>query len=420
VAARRAATVAKPARRTPRSNEPEPSPRPFGVAGLFAGIGGIELGLHAAGHTTRLLCELDPGARAVLEARFPGVALHSDVRSLRSLPSDVQLLCAGFPCQDLSQAGRTAGILGSRSGLVHEALRLLRSERTPWVLLENVPFMLQLGKGAALDVILSELEGLGYRWAYRVVNSRAFGLPQRRCRVFLVAALEADPCTVLFADEAGPPPLRGEDAPRKARAPRPRSAHACGFYWTEGIRGLGWAEDGVPTLKGGSTIGIPSPPAIVLPDGRIVKPDIRDAERLQGFAADWTAPALGAAKRGHRWKLVGNAVTVDVAEWLGLRLLQPGPLAVELGADLVRGTPWPKAACNLGQGRRAVHASEWPVRRPSTPLDRFLEFAPEPLSVKATAGFLKRTQASSLHFPEGFLEAVESHLAYMQSGAPNG
>ena len=97
----------------------------------------------------------------------------------------------------------------------------------------------------------------------------------------------------------------------------------CGFYWTEGLRGLGWAVDAVPTLKGGSTIGIPSPPAIWNSgDGSITTPDIRDAERLQGFDADWTLPALdvGGVRRGHRWKLVGNAVSVPVARWVGDRL----------------------------------------------------------------------------------------------------
>jgi DNA (cytosine-5)-methyltransferase 1 len=379
---------------------------PFGVAGLFAGIGGIELGLRRAGHESRLLCELDPGASAVLADRFPGVELHGDVRSLLTLARDVELLTAGFPCQDLSQAGRTAGIAGARSGLVHEVFRLLEKCKVPWLLLENVPFMLQLARGEALGVIIDELERLGYRWAYRVVNSQAFGLPQRRLRVFLVAALTGDPRTVLFADEAGPPlPL---DSSQK---------RACGFYWTEGIRGLGWAEDGIPTLKGGSTIGIPSPPAIVLQTGQIVKPDIRDAERMQGFEADWTLPALQAARRGHRWKLVGNAVSVDVAHWIGRRLRQPGALAVPMGERLDIGSTWPKAACNVGAGRHRVLASEWPVRIRGVALHQFLQYEPEPLSIRATAGFLRRTDVSSLHFPDGFLATVREHLATMERHA---
>jgi DNA (cytosine-5)-methyltransferase 1 len=380
-----------------------PERAPFVVAGLFAGVGGIELGLRRAGHEAALLCEFDPGASAVLEHHFRGVRLHGDVRTLPSLPHGVDLLTAGFPCQDLSQAGQTKGIAGARSGLVREVFRLLEARPVPWLLLENVPFMLQLARGEALNVIISELERLGYRWAYRVVNSEAFGLPQRRQRVFLVAALDGDPRGVLFADEAGRP------APEPARRPR-----ACGFYWTEGIRGLGWAEDGVPTLKGGSTIGIPSPPAIVLPNGEIVKPDIRDAERLQGFEADWTLPAAAVVKRGHRWKLVGNAVTVDVAQWIGERLRSPGPVVVASGQRLRPGRAWPKAAWNMGDGRHEVDASEWPCVRPRTELHRFLQFQPEPLSVKATAGFLERTTRSSLRFPDGFLDNVREHLARMQ------
>jgi len=74
----------------------------FPVAGLFAGIGGIELGLRRSGHETRLMCENDPGANAVLSARFPEVDLREDVCQLRSLPKDIELLTAGFPCQDSS------------------------------------------------------------------------------------------------------------------------------------------------------------------------------------------------------------------------------------------------------------------------------------------------------------------------------
>jgi DNA (cytosine-5)-methyltransferase 1 len=381
--------------------------RRFAVAGLFAGVGGIELGLRRAGHEASLLCEFERGASAVLEERFAGVPLHGDVRTLGALPERVELLTAGFPCQDLSQAGQTQGIAGARSGLVREVFRLLAARPVPWLVLENVPFMLQLAKGEALNVIISELERLGYRWAYRVVNSAAFGLPQRRLRVYLVAALHDDPRGVLFADEAG---LSAPPRAKRGTASGAGRLEACGFYWTEGIRGLGWAEDGIPTLKGGSTIGIPSPPAIVLPSGGIVKPDIRDAERMQGFEADWTLPAAQVVKKGHRWKLVGNAVTVDVAHWIGERLRQPGPVVVLAGERLAAGQAWPKAAWNVGQGRYAALASEWPCVRPRVSLQRFLQFAPEPLSAKATAGFLERTGRSTLRFPEGFLDAVRAHL----------
>jgi len=83
-------------------------------------------------------------ARAVLAARFPGVPCEPDILRLSSLPEDVELLVGGFPCQDLSQAGLTAGIDGSRSGLVGRVFQLLDERPVPWVLLENVSFMLQL------------------------------------------------------------------------------------------------------------------------------------------------------------------------------------------------------------------------------------------------------------------------------------
>ena len=377
---------------------------PKKVVGLFAGIGGFEVGLTRAGHGTLLLCENDPGANAVLDAHFPGIYRSRDVRTLTDVPDGTHLITAGFPCQDLSQAGRTAGIAGKNSSLIGAVFELLRKRAVPWLLLENVPFMLQLANGRALAVIVDELEGLGYRWAYRVVDSRAFGLPQRRERVFLLASLEADPRAVLLADDAGLPRDHGRDG-------RP----ACGFYWTEGIRGLGWAVDAVPTLKGGSTVGIPSPPAILMPSAEIVKPDIRDAERMQGFAPDWTKPAEAVVKAGYRWKLVGNAVTVDVAHWLGQRLRHPAEYDAGRDRPLAPARSWPKAAWGDGGARATVSISAWPVRAKGAPLHRFLQFNGTLLSVKATAGFLSRAKSSRLRFPAGFLDAVEVHLKRMRA-----
>ncbi len=370
------------------------------VVGLFAGIGGVERGLGASGHDTLLFCENEPAAMAVLSQRFAGIDLHDDVRTLKALPDETTLVVAGFPCQDLSQAGTTKGLAGSRSGLVGEVFRLIEAHRTPWLLLENVPFMLQLGRGEAMNVITERLEHLGYRWAYRVVDSRAFGLPQRRRRIYLVASLEGDPRHVLFADEAGAqaePVLNGHPV-------------ACGFYWTEGKRGLGWAVDAVPTLKGGSTIGIPSPPAIWMPDGRMVTPDIRDAERLQGFPAGWTSAAEAVAKKGARWKLVGNAVSVPAAAWIGRRMRKPGRLMNFETWALADSRRWPTAAYNIGAGRMGVAASEWPVQRTAKPLEDFLKHEPSPLSARATGGFLSRTREASLRFPKGFIAAIENHL----------
>jgi len=375
--------------------------RPLSVVGLFAGIGGVEVGLQSAGHNTEVLCEIDEGAIAVLKSKFPYVKLHDDVRTLKSLPKNVDLISGGFPCQDLSQAGKGAGILdGKQSSLVGEIFRLVSDYKVPYVLIENVSFMLKLDAGRAMSVLTEAFEKLGYMWAYRVVNSLAFGVPQRRQRVIFLASLETDPREVLFADEAEEPFFD----------PNQIGKYACGFYWTEGIRGLGWAVDAIPTLKGGSTIGIPSPPAIILPNGFVGTPNIRDAERMQGFPEDWTEPSSSVAKDSHRWKLVGNAVTTGIFEWVGKRLRVPD----HRGA-LVEGIPmrkrggWAGSGWNVGQGRFETNLSTFPMHIQRPVLEDWLNYEMKPLSLRAISGFLSRTERSGLRFPIGFIDALILH-----------
>lgn len=368
------------------------------VIGLFAGIGGIEVGMHAAGHETVLLCDNDRAAQAVLCARFPEVALVGDVEQLIGLPT-ADIVVAGFPCQDLSQAGQTAGITGGKSGVVREVFRLLNTVRARWLLLENVPFMLQLDKGRAMRYLTDWLEESGYMWAYRVLDTRAFGLPQRRQRVILLASKSEDPREVLFFGDEGEP-----DTPVMDDL-------ACGFYWTEGVRGLGWAIDAIPTLKGGSGLGIPSPPAIYFPDGFIGTPSVRDAERLQGFDPDWTRPAETAGMGRSRWKLVGNAVSVPVARWVGQRLLDP--VAYDSSSDPpIAASRWPVAAWGAAGRAYQVDRSRWPIRQEYTHLHDFLKDDVRPLSRRATAGFLERAlrPETRLRFPDGFLEDVARHI----------
>lgn len=371
------------------------------IAGLFSGVGGLESGLHAGGHETLLLAENWAPASAVLAARFPGVPNRGDIAKLRSLPK-VDLIAAGFPCQDLSQAGKTAGIGGSRSGLVEHVFRLIDKTKVASVLLENVSFMLRLDGGSAMSRLIGEFEARGYRWAYRVVNSLAF-LPHRRERVFLLASKSFDPADVLLVDEAEPAQIESR-----------LDTHAHGFYWTEGIRGLGWGPDCVPTLKNGSTIGIPSPPAILLTTGTIVTPEIRDAERLQGLPADWTKPAEEVGRASMRWSLVGNAVTRPVAEWIGRRLASPGSYDSKRDRSLAESSRWPRAARFDGKSRYEASISEFPVWRDRAPLQIFLAHPTRHLSIRATAGFLSRIEKSSLRFVPGFKESVRSHLAHVR------
>lgn len=368
------------------------------VAGLFAGIGGFELGLETAGHSAILLCENNDHATTVLRRRFPGVPHHNDICTLDELPAGTDLAAAGFPCQNLSMAGDKVGLAGDKSSLVDHVFRLLERSRPRWVLIENVYFMLHLARGAAMETILAALERLSYRWAYRVVDSRAFGLPQRRRRVFIVASDSADPRTILLAD----------DAPDQAFPP-PDSTRPIAFYWTEGRTGSGLTGDAIPPLKAGSSLGIPCPPAVLLPSGRVVTPPIEAAERLQGFPSRWSSALTGKAAR-YRWRLVGNAVSVPIAGWIGERLNNPSTYDERDDAPLDPEGRWPSAAWNIGGHRMAATASEFPLRKRRGRLSAFNTGTWPDLSARALRGFTTRARAGRLAYPAGFVEALEAAL----------
>lgn len=372
------------------------------AVGLFAGIGGIELGFKAAGIECEFLCEIDPGAQSILKNEFPGIDLVGDVKTLKSIPA-TDIVVGGFPCQNLSLAGDNSGIHGEKSSLVNEFFRLISSykKKPKWLVLENVPFMLWQNKGEAMRHVVKRFEELGYNWAYRVVDARAFGLPQRRRRVIFVASQKEDPQAVLFSDAVD------------SNYDIDNGLVPCGFYWTEGRAGLGWAVNGVPTLKGGSSIGISSLPAIWFrSSGLIATPHICDAERMQGFKADWTKTYVDGKelKSGFRCKLVGNAVSVPMAKWLGKRLVHPGNINNSIFGGTYNSGTWPNAAYGSNGKITRINISEYPEKLVYKPLESFLKYPTKPLSSKAASGFLKRARAGSLNFADGFLDAVENHI----------
>jgi DNA (cytosine-5)-methyltransferase 1 len=180
---------------------------------LFAGIGGMDLGLERAGMSCRWQVEIDPYARRVLAKHWPDVPRWDDVRTFppvadandqRKLqpgravsqewgrPRDcccqgrcwcVDLICGGFPCQDISFAGKGAGLAGERSGLWYEFARVVRDLRPRYVLVENVAALLVRG----LDAVLGTLAADGYDAEWFCLPAAAVGAPHRRDRVFIVA-----------------------------------------------------------------------------------------------------------------------------------------------------------------------------------------------------------------------------------------
>lgn len=378
------------------------------IASLFSGIGGFELGFRDAGMTPALFCDVDPHAKAVITSAWPNVPFCGDIRELESLP-EAEVVTAGFPCQDLSQAGRKAGISGERSGLVDHLFRLLETAPPTlrWVVVENVPYMLGLDKGSAMLSLIERFEALGYRWAYRIVDSRAFGIPQRRPRVLLVASKSCYPARALGGEAMG--------VPIDEKPAIVDELAAYGFYWTEGNRGLGWVKNGVPPIKGGSGLGIPSPPAVWVPStGELGKPTIGDAERLQGFPAGWTEPVMANAgtRVGARWKLVGNAVNVATARWLGQRLIRTSLSAVHDNrhAPFDAHSRWPSAAAGERGSRTRLVLTPWPERKAAVPICDFLSEPLTPLSHRAALGFLNRALTTpKLVYSDSFLDFLRGY-----------
>lgn len=164
---------------------------------FFAGIGGIRLGLEQAGHKCVGFCEFDKYARTAYKAMYDteGEWESRDVRTVRTYDiPDADLWCFGFPCQDISVAGKQKGLQeGERSGLFYEIMRLLagrrQEDRPRWLLIENVKNLLSIGNGFDFARLLCEVGGHGYSLQWDTLNSKDYGVPQNRERVFIVCYL---------------------------------------------------------------------------------------------------------------------------------------------------------------------------------------------------------------------------------------
>ena len=162
-------------------------------ASFFSGVGGLDLGFERAGIETVSVSEIDPYACAVLAERFPDAPNLGSITEVdaNDIP-EADIWSGGFPCQDLSVAGKRAGFAGKRSSLAFTFLDLVEQRRPRWLVLENVPGLFSSNKGADFGRLLYEMEQLGYGVSWRTLDARYFGVAQRRRRVFLVASLESD------------------------------------------------------------------------------------------------------------------------------------------------------------------------------------------------------------------------------------
>lgn len=300
----------------------------YAVASFFSGIGGLDLGLERAGFSVRFQCEVKPFCRKILRQHWPDVPLTTDIRTLNheQIP-DAAVWAAGFPCQDLSLArmGPRSGLRGNQSGLFHDFMRLAGERLPRAIILENVHGLLSSHGGRDFAVILQALDELGYGVAWRVLNSKDFGVPQQRRRVYIVA-MHRDPQgpgQVLFEPECSdwnPAPRRSDGAkspsvfqtilgnPRKG--PLVKSVAHCIYAESARHTGTDWSRN-----------------YVWYPKGRVRRFTPNEVERVQGFPEDWTFPFDFDERQADRidslrYHAVGNAVTPPVAEWVGHRLMR--------------------------------------------------------------------------------------------------
>lgn len=298
--------------------------RPPRVASFFAGIGGFDLGFERAGMETVWQCEIKPFCQDVLNYHWPDVPKATDIRDVEiaDIPA-ADVWAGGFPCQDISLArmGPRSGLHGKQSGLFFDFAKLLEAGRPEFVVLENVAGLLSSNQGRDFGLVIRTLADLGYGVAWRVLDSRHFGVPQSRTRVFIVGSL-GDPeaaASVLFEPEC---------SDRDSEKSRPNGEKPISpFAISVGDSKRGFVKKLAHCLYAESArhTGTDwSRNYVSYPEGEVRRLTPLEAERLQGFPDRWTdihrsitdTEKLDSA----RYHACGNAVTVNVISWIGERL----------------------------------------------------------------------------------------------------
>jgi DNA (cytosine-5)-methyltransferase 1 len=288
------------------------------VSSFFAGIGGFDLGLEKAGMQVVFQCEQDRFCQRVLKKHWPDVPCYPDIATLTAeqIP-DSDLWSAGFPCQDVSLAnqGKRRGLEGKRSGLFYKLAEFIERRNPRWLLLENVPGLLNSHKGEDFRVILRTLDELGYGVAWRVFDAKYFGTPQRRRRVFIVASYQSLRSVAVLFDEQTASFSSGESESQEQRAAsRSENCDREANLYSIQHASIGRIHTAGPQAKGYRN------------DGETYTLDSRggaDAacQTLYPFRIRET-PGISRGMDGSRYRSLGNAVAVPIIHWIGSKILQ--------------------------------------------------------------------------------------------------
>ncbi|MBO4211948.1 MAG: DNA (cytosine-5-)-methyltransferase [Oscillospiraceae bacterium] len=288
------------------------------AASFFSGIGGIDLGLEKAGVEVAFQCEILKFGRQVLNRHWRNVPFQEDITKItgKDVP-EVEIFAGGFPCQDLSLAnqGKRKGLEGARSGLFFKYAELIQEKRPRWVFIENVPGLLNSAKGGDFHVVLTTLDELGYGVAWRVLDAKFFGTPQRRRRTYIVASLGTiGAAEVLF--ECGTNPVAD------CQSNRARNFLASGNdeslpesnVFSIQHAGIGRKASAGPQGKGYRN------------DGETYTLDSRgSADAVCKTDAPFGVRAASGLPEGldsNRWRAIGNAGCVPVIEWIAKRIVK--------------------------------------------------------------------------------------------------